>query len=64
MDFIDYNGGPYMSQNVYNDFHSFTLFLGLVDLHFQPGIDQTRPKIADFHKNARPKVNDWYLNGF
>ena len=50
---IDYNGGPYMSQNVSNDFHSFTLFAETVDFHFRPGIDENRPKIADFHRNVR-----------
>ena len=35
---IDYNGGTYMSQNVSNDFHSFTLFPGLVDLHFNESV--------------------------
>ena len=60
---MDYNGGTYMSQNVSKDFHSFTLFPGAVDLHIRPEIDKNRPKIADFHKNVRPKVNDWDLNG-
>ena len=53
-----------MSQNVSNDFHSFTLLAEPVDLHFRPEIDQNRPKNADFHKNVRPEVDDWYLNGF
>ena len=61
---IDYDDGTYMSQNVSNDFHSFTLLAEPVDLHFRPEIDQNRPKNADFHKNVRPEVDDWYLNGF
>ena len=52
-----------MSQNVSNDFHSFTIFPGPVDLHFRPEMDQNTWNIADFHKNVRPKVSDWYLNG-
>ena len=60
---IDYNGGTYMSPNFSMDFRSFTPFLEPVDLHFGPEMDQNRPKIASFHKNVRPKVNDWDLNG-
>ena len=53
-----------MSTNISKDFHSFTPFSVAVDLHFGPEMDQNRPKIDDFGKNVRPKVNDWDLNGF
>ncbi len=52
-----------MSTNISKDFHSFTPFSGPVDLHFGPEMDQNIPKIDDFGKNVRPKVNDWVLNG-
>ena len=53
-----------MSQIVSNDFYLFTFLPGPVDLHLRPEIYQNTRKIADFHKNVRPKANDWYLNGF
>ena len=52
-----------MSTNISKDFRQFNTFPGPVDLHFGPEMDQNRPKIAGFHKNVRPKVNDWDLNG-
>ena len=60
---INYIGGTYISTNFSKDFHPFNTFVGPVDRHFGPEIDQNRPKIDDFGTNVRLKVNDWDLNG-
>ncbi len=51
-----------MSINISNDFHQFNTFPGPVDLRFGPEMDQIRLKIAIWHKNVRPKVNDYDLD--
>ena len=59
-----YNDEIYISNNISTDFHSFTPFLGPVDLHFGLEISQKWLKIKDYRTNGRLKVNYADLNWF